>query len=607
MQVDIFIVAYRPDLERVRDQLESIIAASAGYGFHLYIWDNTEDSQTCERLKNICNEYSDKFLSHQVAYEGKNLGFGQGHNRLRKISTSPWILILNQEVLMDMAAMDILMSFAIADDAAGAWELRQIPYEHPKIYDPVTLETPWVSCAACLFRRRAFEAVDGFEPNIFMYGEDVDISWRLRISGWKIRYIPRAAVVHYAYQYAQEIKSTQVIGGVLTNLLLRARFGGYIDILKGLFMLLVETAMPDSFPGRRKLLLKNLTLFFHELDYFRHETGETGKNFHPTFYGWNYALHREGVFFHFFPARSFPEYPLVSILVRTSGRLNWLRETLISIKHQTYPNVETVVVEDGPPAAEKMIRLEFAPEMNLQYYATGRKVGRSAAGNIALSRAKGQWLNFLDDDDVLFADHVEVLVQSAIAQKVLGVYALAWETPTRVISENPLAYVEESYYFRHKRAFSRIALWYENFIPIQSLLFSRKLYEKCGGFLEDMEQLEDWNLWTRYTLENDFFLVEKCTSKYRVSSQFHAQRKRQKRLDIAYFKALEKQRELVFISTPRTICEMTNEYVRNQALLLFIRSHCRPFVEKNAIGRWLMSLRGYVYHIVALIKRRLKG
>ena len=49
--------------------------------------------------------------------------------------------------------------------------------------------------------------------------------------------------------------------------------------------------------------------------------------------------------------------------------------------------------------------------------------------------------------------------------------------------------------------FDRITLWHHNFLPIQAVLFSRRLYERHGGFAEDMDQLEDWNLWTRFTLE----------------------------------------------------------------------------------------------------------
>ena len=46
--------------------------------------------------------------------------------------------------------------------------------------------------------------------------------------------------------------------------------------------------------------------------------------------------------------------------------------------------------------------------------------------------------------------------------------------------------------------FSRPAMWHHNYMPIQSVLFHRSLFEQHGGFAEDMDQLEDWNLWTRY-------------------------------------------------------------------------------------------------------------
>ena len=100
----------------------------------------------------------------------------------------------------------------------AAWEMRQIPYEHPKAYDPVTLDTPWVSGAAMLLRRSAFEDVGGFDPRIFMYGEDVDLSWRLRARGWRLRYLPRLARRAPHLRDAGEVKPLQVFGGVLTNL-----------------------------------------------------------------------------------------------------------------------------------------------------------------------------------------------------------------------------------------------------------------------------------------------------------------------------------------------------------------------------------------------------
>src|SRR5207249_3936601 len=74
-----------------------------------------------------------------------------------------------------------------------------------------------------------------------------------------------------------------------------------------------------------------------------------------------------------------------------------------------------------------------------------------------------------------------------------------------------------------------------------AVLFHRSLYERYGGFAEDMDQLEDWNLWTRYTLEDDFVLVEKTTSKYRVPASAREAAAGQTRLDRGYRDAVERE------------------------------------------------------------------
>jgi len=57
-------------------------------------------------------------------------------------------------------------------------------------------DTDWLSGAFIMFRRTAFESVNGFDEEYFMYFEDVDLSWRLASAGWKRTYEPRAIVTH---------------------------------------------------------------------------------------------------------------------------------------------------------------------------------------------------------------------------------------------------------------------------------------------------------------------------------------------------------------------------------------------------------------------------
>jgi hypothetical protein len=479
--------------------------------------------------------------------------------------------------------------------------MRQIPYEHPKAYDPASLDTPWVSGAATLFRRSAYEALGGFDDAIFMYGEDVDLSWRLRAAGWRLTYQPRFAVVHRTYREAAEVKPLQVFGGVQTNLGLRMRYGGPARIAQGFAMLAGEIVTPRSFPGRRRGLafagLKALAAAPH----FLLSRVSSTKDFQPRFSGWGYETRRDGAF-HEFRSRREREggpRPKVSILIRTVNRAAWLREALASCANQTWENLEVVVVEDGPPHSRAIVDA-FGDRLALVYEATGKSVGRSRAGNRALALATGEWMGFLDDDDVLFADHVEVLVTAALAAGLKGAYGLAWETRTVVHDRESADYDETVHATVHRQPFDRLTLWHHNFLPIQAVLFHRSLYDQQGGFAEDMDQLEDWNLWTRYTLEHDFLLVEKTTSKYRVPADTRGAAERQALLDKAYADALERQKKLRITATPRDISRMAEAHSRSQARMLATTQGVRRYVLGN---RLLAPIAAFRKPVVAWLRR----
>ena len=598
--VDISLVTYRPDVALLRELLRSLGETP---GLALFIEDNSPEAATTEAIRALPELAAGIFQGIDIHRSGKNLGFGRGHNANAKRGTAAFLLVLNQDCILEPGALSTLLQAARADEArVAAWEMRQVPYEHPKAYDPATLETPWVSGAATLFRRSAFEAVRGFDEAIFMYGEDVDLSWRLRGQGGRLRYVPRAAVVHRTYKAAAEVKPLQVFGGVQTNLGLRMRYAGPARILQGFSMLGAQILAPRSFPGRRRgLALAGLKALASAPHFLASRVPPTA-TFHPHFDGWGYETRRDGAF-HEFPSRRerpLVDPPLVSILIRTVARPAWLRLALASCANQTYPRIEAVVVEDGAATSQAVID-EFRGRLEVRYHATGRKVGRARAGNLALADARGQWLNFLDDDDVLFADHVEVLVDAARDANVAGAFGLAWETHTEVIDHENAAYEETMHATRHRHPFDRLALWHHNFLPIQAVLFHRRLYERYGGFAEDMDQLEDWNLWTRYTLEDDFILVEKTTSKYRVPADSRVATERQALLDAAYRDARARQDAMQVTMSPRAISEMAEHYARSQAVMLVTRDDVRAFVHRRP---WLARAAAWRRPVMNALRRR---
>lgn len=224
----------------------------------------------------------------------------------------------------------------------------------------------------------------------------------------------------------------------------------------------------------------------------------------------------------------------VSFIVRTCKRPQVLRHSLESIRKQTYQNIEVVVVEDGPNTAEHMIKTEFA-DMDIKYYNTGKKAGRAKAGNMALGIASGKYLNFLDDDDLIYPQHTEILVQNMKKSQKKAVYAIAQEAPS-YYSKKAGNYITLCKYIRYNQPFNRLYFTMSNFMPIQTVMFHRELYEQYGGFRENMDSLEDWDLWLRYVAHEDFGYVNEVTSLYRVPLMRF---KRDKTLFQAYYQARE--------------------------------------------------------------------
>jgi GT2 family glycosyltransferase len=599
--VDVSIVTYSPDLPSFGKLIGSLREQTNDVRVNLLIQDNSPDPAITAQLQQMLAA-EQHFARVDVQSSAENVGFGRGHNANALRGRAPFFFVLNQDCVLEPNVLAPLLAEASSDDArVAAWELRQLPYEHPKAYDPVTLETPWASGAATLFRRSAFDAVGGFEPRIFMYGEDVDLSWRLRATGFRLRYLPRYAVVHRTYKVEGEVKPLQILGGVATNLCLRARFGGRRRTLRGLMRVAAEALAPEDFPGRRMGLLRAGFRFLWQWPHFYSTRVVPTGDFTPVFSGWNYEVRRDGAFVPLRSQRESPrtDTPLVSILIRTVDRGAWLEQALATVANQTWRNIEAIIIEDGPARSEAVVD-RFREKLNLRYRATGTKVGRARAGNIALSEARGEWLNFLDDDDLLFADHVEVLVDAVQRHGTKGAYGFAWETPTRIIDRDTAKYEELAYHTRHRHPFDRLALWEHNILPIQAVLFHRSLYERYGGFAEDMDQLEDWNLWTRYTLEDDFVLVEKTTSKYRVPASAREAAARQTLLDRAYRDAVDRQKTLRLLVSPQDIARMADAHMRSQSLMMAGGPAVRRFIGTRP---WLSRLAAWRAPIMRRLRR----
>jgi len=525
----------------------------------LCLLDNGSTDNTFAWLTKQHSALANKFASVQL-HQGANIGFGAGHNHNLALAHTPFFWVTNVDLEFEPDTLTTLLHAAEQDveqfknhggAQVAAWECRQKPYEHPKDYHPVSGETSWCSSACVLFKTDAIKAVNGYEPLLFLYGEDVELSYRLRDHGFKLKYVPKASVWHFTYEEAAQIKPQQFLGSTLANVLLRCRYGRRHEVIQGFVMFVALFAMKPLFEGMRTKLLGQFLKLLKLAPQFLRTRRQSQEKF--PFRMWDYAMAREGAFYEYPSAvqsnieqakNTVQGAPMVSVLMRTMpGRAGKLREAIASVVNQTYAQlkgpIELVLVEDGglgiESAKAQIDELRVSGVLTKVIYVPLPKYGRCVAGNKALEVATGQLCCFLDDDDLFYADHLEVLVNEWLKQPSLGaVYALAYEVRTHVHSEEPWVYEDVIHSLIHRQEFSRPTLWHHNYFPIQSVLFQRRLYLENGGFDLDLENLEDWNLWVRYSLKSDFKLITKVTSLYRVPDQLEKALKRQAVLDDYY-------------------------------------------------------------------------
>jgi glycosyltransferase involved in cell wall biosynthesis len=282
--------------------------------------------------------------------------------------------------------------------------------------------------------------------------------------------------------------------------------------------------------------------------------------------------------------------PLVSVIVRTYGqRRHLLKECLQSVAAQEYRKIEIVVVEDGSAESQACVeQFRDTTDLAVQYHSIA-KAGRCRAGNKGLESASGSLLNFLDDDDQLYPQHVGLLAAKLRSRPDLAAaYTLSLEVPMSIQSYDPLVYTLQPGRPFRGGPFSLGRLCSMNFLPIQSVMFRRELFLRHGGFDVELDRLEDWNLWIRYFTDANAEFVDEVTSFFRVPVASRERLQRNASIDRYYPLALEKLRETLARAGVARTGELQREMQHSSLARMPLPAGVRRWIEEGHIRRALV-------------------
>lgn len=171
---------------------------------------STDGSGACVR---------EHFPAVRFLENGRNLGFGGGVNRGLAVATGNYFLFLNNDLYLRKDSIGELVRLLESDPAIGAAVPKILYYEKrdtinsfgvlvnytgiacPNLVDGKDSDALLLHETACggifMFKREIHEAVGSFDEDLFLYHEDHDLSWRIRLLGRKIMVTPRAVIYHH--------------------------------------------------------------------------------------------------------------------------------------------------------------------------------------------------------------------------------------------------------------------------------------------------------------------------------------------------------------------------------------------------------------------------
>jgi glycosyltransferase involved in cell wall biosynthesis len=198
--------------------------------------------------------------------------------------------------------------------------------------------------------------------------------------------------------------------------------------------------------------------------------------------------------------------PLVSVIIPTYNRPEFLKRTIHSILAQTYPNLELIVVSNGFNVVNKKTVQSFK-NSRITYLEQENSGGPAAPRNRGILHAQGKYVAFCDDDDLWMPNKLEKQVY-ALESNVD--YGLCYTNMVRFNDEKEWNLPND-----HGKA-DLDSLLYNNTIAISSVILKKELINKFGCFCESkiVGVSEDYEFLLRYAVNTKFLYIDDSLVKY---------------------------------------------------------------------------------------------
>jgi len=207
--------------------------------------------------------------------------------------------------------------------------------------------------------------------------------------------------------------------------------------------------------------------------------------------------------------------PLVSILVPTYQRRNFLPIALNSLVNQSHRNIEIIVVNDAGCDVQDII--DGYKDKRIKYFVNEKNLDLAGTRNVALRHSTGDYICLLDDDDWYLPYTLEFRLYMMEKLQADVTYSRALKVILEA-KENRYQIIQNVLYW--DSPFDKDLILVQNIAPCNCVLFSRQAQEKAGYFDETLKTSEDWAMWVEMSRYYDFHELKfiDCECSFRVDN-----------------------------------------------------------------------------------------
>lgn len=206
---------------------------------------------------------------------------------------------------------------------------------------------------------------------------------------------------------------------------------------------------------------------------------------------------------------SFHANSLVSIIMPTYNRADFIEQAINSVLAQTYTKFELLIVDDGSTDNTRDLLQPLLADSRLRYFHQANQ-GQSIARNLALSEAKGEFVCFLDSDNYWPAEKLEKQVEFFRQQPeydvIYGDVVIVDEHDQEVSRENMKRY--SGHIAKH--------MIRDNCVSMNTAMARRRCFDELGGMSGKRKVADDYDLWLRFSARFRFLYVPEFLAYYRV-------------------------------------------------------------------------------------------